>query len=109
MLRVFCGATLLGTILGPYQMSISLLWVGMQAAGDAAADAGQTVKDAATSDPLDAAKSAASDVTDAAKKAADKLPGQGIDTKPVFFSGRSLQVNVVDQVPSLFSALHFTF
>lgn len=76
----------------------------MQAAGDVAADAGQNVKSAATSDPLDAAKSAASDVTDAAKKAANKLPGQGIDTKPVSFSGSSLRVNVVDQVLPCFSS-----
>lgn len=74
----------------------------VQAAGSAAADAGQTLKDTASSDPTSAAKSAASDVGDAAKKAAAKLPGVG--SKPVAFSGAGLQVNVdlpnpVEQVP----------
>ena len=66
----------------------------MQAAGSAAADAGQAVKDTASGDISGDAKSAASGVIDAAKKAAAKLPGQGIDSKPVAFSGRGLQVNV---------------
>ena len=75
----------------------------VQAAGSAAADAGQTLKDTASGDPTSAAKSAASDVGDAAKKAAAKLPGVG--SKPVAFSSAGLQVNVdlpnpVEQVPS---------
>lgn len=84
-----------------------------QAAGNAAADAGQALKDGANgdvgADVAGTAKKAVSDVKDAAKSAASKLPGQG--SKPVAFYGQGLQVNVglpnpVEQVPARLGYIH---
>mmetsp|Transcript_7814 Transcript_7814/g.23093 ORF Transcript_7814/g.23093 Transcript_7814/m.23093 type:complete len:471 (-) Transcript_7814:400-1812(-) len=84
------------TVFSPASLQVNVSEQLNKAAGNAAADAGQALKDGASgdvgADVAGAAKNAVSDVKDAAKSAASKLPGQG--SKPVAFYGQGLQVNV---------------